>query len=109
MMIEERIFYVISSASIKLYYAVAPAHVAPPYLVYTTISETKGDVFCGQAETNTVIQFDSYSHSPFDAKERALNAFSLLASMGPCNVSCGGTFEEETQLYRYQIEFSIIN
>lgn len=106
-MIEEKIFSAISPY-MKLHYAVAPAHFNPPYLVYSIISETKGDVFCGQAETASVIQFDSYAHSPFKAKEKALDAFALIASLGPCNVSGGGTYEEETELYRYQIEFTII-
>lgn len=107
-MIEEKIFSIISP-KMKMHYVVAPAHVNPPYLVYTTISETKSDVFCGQADTNTVIQLDSYAHSPFEAKKRAETAFSLIYSLGPCNVSCSGTYEDETRIYRYTIEFSIIN
>lgn len=107
-MIEEEIFLAISQ-EYKIHYAIAPAHTAAPYLVYTTVSEVKSDVFCGQAETNSVIQLDSYAGKPLEAKAHALKAFRLINSLNPCNVSSGGSFEEETGLYRYQIEFSIIN
>lgn len=106
-MIEEEI-YSLLSPDFVIYPLIAPANTPAPYLIYTVISETKSDSFCGQAETSTVIQLDSYSNSPFAAKAKALKAYQKIFILGPCNYSAGSFYEEETGLYRYQIEFTLI-
>lgn len=92
----------------NVWYGVAPANTKPPYLVYTNVTETKGLTFCSFAETITTIQLDSYSHSAFDAKEKGLKALKSLSAFYPVNYSAGGSYEEETGLYRFQMEFSFI-
>lgn len=106
-MIEEEIFSALKGF-LPVFAYIAPANQLTPYLVYSTITENKSDVFCGQAETASVFQLDSYALQPGQAKKNANDAFSLLSSLMPCNVSCGGSYEEETGFYRYQIEFTII-
>ena len=107
-MIEESIFAALKRR-FKAYYQIAPQKQPTPYLVFSTISEVKSDVFCGQADTATVIQLDCYADDPLTAKAEAQHAFQTLGFLWPCNVNCGGSYEEETGLYRYQIEFTVIN
>lgn len=92
----------------SVWYAIAPANTKPPYLVYTNVTETKSNTFCSFAETTTTIQLDSYSHSALDAKQQGLKALKLLSGFYPVNYSAGGSYEEETGLYRFQMEFSFI-
>lgn len=90
------------------YYAIAPQSQKPPFMVYTVISEVTADVLCGQNDTTSTIQLDSYSTSPLIAKVHALKALEQLKPLAPATVNGSGSFEEETKLFRYQMEFSVI-
>lgn len=107
MMIEQQIFSAISP-HIKIFYALAPAHLNSPYLVYTLVSEIKADVFCGQADTTATFQLDSYAPDPLQAKKQAQRAFALISQLRPGNVNASASYEEDTGLFRYQIEFSVM-
>ncbi|MCS5452498.1 hypothetical protein ACJVQT_23260 [Enterobacter huaxiensis] len=91
-----------------LYYAIAPQDVQPPFMVYTLVSDITADVLCGLNETTSTIQLDSYAYSPVDAKKAALKALGKLSILSPFRVNSSGSFEEETKLFRYQMEFSVI-
>lgn len=106
-MIEQKLFSAISP-HMQIYYAIAPAHLNSPYLVYTLVSEVKSDVFCGQADTTAVFQFDSYAPDPLQAKKQAQKAFALITELRPGNVNASASYEEDTGLFRYQIEFSVM-
>lgn len=107
MMIEQQIFSAISP-HMDIFYAIAPARHNSPYLVYTLISEVKSDVFCGQADTTSTFQLDSYAPDPLHAKKQAQKAFNLLHELHPGTVNASATYEDDTGLFRYQIEFSVM-
>lgn len=106
-MIETKIVSTLSPA-FKIFPLVAPQGIRAPFLIYSVISETPSDVLCGQADVPTVIQLDSYSHDPITAKQYGQTALTQLSYLGLCNINCASSFEEETKLYRYQIEFMLI-
>lgn len=91
-----------------LFYAIAPQNQKSPFMVFTLVSEIKADALCGQNATTSTIQLDSYALDPFSAKNAALSAFDELKSLAPATVNASGSFEEETNLFRYQVEFSVI-
>lgn len=107
-MIEQQIFATLKRENFTLYPLVAPLRAKPPFLVYSVISETPSDVLCGQADTPTVIQLDSYAVDPLLAKAEGLKALNHLSNLGLCNMNFSSSFEEETTLYRFQIEFMLI-
>lgn len=105
--IEEKIFSAVSK-KMKVHYFLAPPKSAHPYLVYTLISEVRSDMYCGPAEYTGVYQFDSYANDPLTARKQAELAFNQINFLYPFAVNSTASYEEDTGLYRYQIEFSLI-
>lgn len=104
----EKILYDTLVPTHDYYPSVAPEGSEAPYLV-STVFETDADTLCGQtAETLVTIQLDVYARTPFAAKEEALEAFESLAFLSPTDVRRVPTFENDTKLYRYMIEFNIL-
>lgn len=108
-MIEQTIFQSLESfCDGRVYPLIADEKAEAPYIIFTPISDVKGDVFCGLAESNNTIQVDIYHRVYFEALKLKEQVLSELEKLPIFNVNCTQSYESDTKLHRVMIEFSII-
>lgn len=104
----EKIIYDTLSPVFKISPSVAPQGTVAPFMVYS-LFENDSDTLCGQTGGTAIsVQLDSYALNAAEAKAAAKQAFGLLESLGPSDVQRTPGYEDDTKLYRYQIEFNLI-
>lgn len=104
----EKIIYDTLSPDFKISPNVAPQGTVPPFMVYS-LFETDTDTLCGQTGGTVIsVQLDSYAINAVTAKAAAKQAFALLEQFGPSDVQRTPGYEDDTKLYRYQVEFNLI-
>ena len=81
--------------------------VSPPWIVFSLISETEGDVLCGQAETATSLQIDVYAKTIDKAREIRARAQEAIKPLNPVSINRTSSYESDTSLYRATIEVQI--
>jgi hypothetical protein len=86
---------------------VAPHGTSPPYLCYTKISETHGDVMSGQSSVEYCFQIDIYAKTLLEAETIRSQAYEKLKPLKPFNITSRQDYENETELYRSTLEFFI--
>lgn len=81
--------------------------VNPPWIVYTVPDESRGDVFCGTAETAFMVQIDVYADTPEEAKALRAQAEQAVAHFLPAETHLFSSYEPDTGLFRASFEFRV--
>lgn len=81
--------------------------VSPPWIVYSLPSDTASDVFCGQAETESLIQVDIYADTIDEASALRIRAKAAIEIFSPAEVRMFKEYEPDTGLYRASFEFKV--
>lgn len=108
-MIETKIHNALSSlCNGQVYPLIADEKAESPYIVYTLVSDVRGDVLCGLAESRYTIQIDVYHHLYDDLIILKDNIISKLEILSIYKTNSITSYESETKLFRAMIEISII-
>ncbi|NYA43142.1 DUF3168 domain-containing protein [Serratia fonticola] len=81
--------------------------VEPPWIIYTVPDEQRGDVFCGTAETASMVQIDVYAASIDEAKDIREQAEAAVSPLLPAEVHLFSGHEPDTGLFRASLEFKV--
>lgn len=108
-MIEETIFQALSPITQgRVFPLIAPMGTPSPYIVYSAVSNNRGDVLCGTAEQKTSIQIDVYDKSLFLAKKLLSEISENISFLDPFQITELQGYESDTELYRATLDFLII-
>ena len=81
----------------------------PPWVVFSLVSQSDGDVFCGQAEELTTVQIDVYANTIKEARSIREEALAALGSLSPGDVMKQQFRDADTGLFRAMLEVQIID
>lgn len=81
--------------------------IAPPWVIFSLVSDAAADVLCGQAESAVSVQVDVYSRTITEARtirDMALNALQVLK---PESIVKTPGYEPDLRYHRATLEFQV--
>ncbi|HDF7630522.1 tail completion protein gp17 [Enterobacter hormaechei] len=113
-MTEDDLYPLLASlAGGKVYPYVAPLgsdgqpSVAPPWVIFSIITDVAADVLCGQAESAVSVQVDVYSSAITEARAIRDMALDALQVLKPGNVVKTPGYEPDLRYHRATLEFQV--
>ncbi|WP_405125383.1 DUF3168 domain-containing protein (plasmid) [Pseudomonas marginalis] len=114
-MTEDDLFPLLASlAGGQVYPYVAPLgsdgnpSIAPPWVIFSLVSDVAADVLCGQAESAVSVQIDVYSSTITEARTIRNMALDALQVLKPENIVKTPGYEPDLHYHRATLEFQVI-
>lgn len=104
----ESIFQKIKEVNESTYLSIAPADCKPPFCVFSLVSEVLPDLISSYSYSEKSYQVDVYSSSAKEAREFKQKIIKTIDGLSASFISCSFSYENETQFFRFLIEFKII-
>lgn len=104
----ELIFKTLKSVHEATFLSIAPPDFKPPFCVFTLVSDVLPDLISSYSHSEQHFQLDVYSSSAREATGMKQQLIKAVDVLNVSDLSSVFSYERETNLYRYLIEFSII-